>query len=585
MKALLYIKNRIPLNVKKTIFSILSIVWLIVLWIEIGTEVRNVRNREIYLLICVLANLALFTTKKEKQSTYPLDSADFLTAILVTLFSAAANVYPVPGNFLLFFLLLCSGFSTICLCLIEIKYLWKKISEWLSKPFKRKISLSPKKLSLIVFFLDLTINLIILICFYPGIITWDSCDSLQQILTGTYSNHHPFWYTMFIKLFFYPVYTVTGNMTAGIITFLVVQILLQSIIFSYTVNCIFRLTSSAKIACLVSAFYVLYPVNAMYASTMWKDIPYSLSILIITVTLANIVIKKHISFLNVIILFFSCLGTGLFRSNGLACLILTLIGILFWKSTRKLAFPIGTAIIICLIATGPLVNKLGVTPNEFIEKFSIPVQQISRVVVDERDLTNDQKNLIESYISLDSIKNSYNSEISDPIKLQIFNEEYSQKLSSDQNNLLKLYIDLGIKYPDEYIKAWIDQTKGYWNGGYSYWVWNIGLDNNQLIGTIRENGLNPVGKTLFWIGNGYRLPFIMLFFSIGLWVWIFLYLMLKAFFKYKATVLCFLPVLGTWLSLLIATPVFSEFRYIYSLFLCMPVFLAITYCSSQSHHR
>jgi hypothetical protein len=45
----------------------------------------------------------------------------------------------------------------------------------------------------------------------------------------------------------------------------------------------------------------------------------------------------------------------------------------------------------------------------------------------------------------------------------------------------------------------------------------------------------------------------------------------------RSVLMVYFPVIGVWITLLIATPVYSEFRYIYSLFTCMPLFCAIPF--------
>ena len=44
-----------------------------------------------------------------------------------------------------------------------------------------------------------------------------------------------------------------------------------------------------------------------------------------------------------------------------------------------------------------------------------------------------------------------------------------------------------------------------------------------------------------------------------------------------AAALIYIPVVGVWLTLLIATPVYSEFRYIYCLFTALPLFCAVPF--------
>jgi hypothetical protein len=45
----------------------------------------------------------------------------------------------------------------------------------------------------------------------------------------------------------------------------------------------------------------------------------------------------------------------------------------------------------------------------------------------------------------------------------------------------------------------------------------------------------------------------------------------------KSVLLVYLPVFGVYLTLLIATPVYSEFRYIYSLFTSLPMFCIVPF--------
>ena len=44
--------------------------------------------------------------------------------------------------------------------------------------------------------------------------------------------------------------------------------------------------------------------------------------------------------------------------------------------------------------------------------------------------------------------------------------------------------------------------------------------------------------------------------------------------QYKL-LLVYIPILALWLTVL-ASPVYAEFRYIYSLFVCMPIFIALS---------
>ena len=76
--------------------------------------------------------------------------------------------------------------------------------------------------------------------------------------------------------------------------------------------------------------------------------------------------------------------------------------------------------------------------------------------------------------------------------------------------------------------------------------------------------------------NTRDLPIISMFISIGFLFWIILACITYIIYKkeYKK-ILIFLPVLFIWLTAL-ASPVFCEPRYVYSIFTCLPLFIAIS---------
>ena len=64
--------------------------------------------------------------------------------------------------------------------------------------------------------------------------------------------------------------------------------------------------------------------------------------------------------------------------------------------------------------------------------------------------------------------------------------------------------------------------------------------------------------------------------------WVTLFMTGAAFIrKNKKFVLIYLPVIGVILTLLIATPVFAEFRYAYCVFACVPLFCCIPFLNTE----
>ena len=91
-------------------------------------------------------------------------------------------------------------------------------------------------------------------------------------------------------------------------------------------------------------------------------------------------------------------------------------------------------------------------------------------------------------------------------------------------------------------------------------------------------------RIMEWGENAYmEIPIYGILWSIGFYFWIML-LMLAITIKKKKNILPFLPVLALWGSLMIATPVYAEFRYIYSLIIGIPLFIAISFSSEEERN-
>ena len=72
-----------------------------------------------------------------------------------------------------------------------------------------------------------------------------------------------------------------------------------------------------------------------------------------------------------------------------------------------------------------------------------------------------------------------------------------------------------------------------------------------------------------------KLPLSNLLWSVGL---TFIFLLISTFataFYNRKILLCYVPLFGLWLSIMAATPVFCELRYVYGLFTCMPLLILI----------
>ena len=336
---------------------------------------------------------------------------------------------------------------------------------------------------------------------------------------------------------------------------------------------------SAKKSIIASmAFFVFMPYHIIYAVTIWKDIIFGCFVLLFVIFIYRCLYDLGNKNLNYGMLATASMIICLFRSNSLfVFVIITLAFVLFWKfKYKRILVILVSAVVLSFIMKHSVLEWFEVAQPDLIESLSIPAQQIARVVAERCILTDWETEMLSKIIDIDQIPSAYLDYISDPIK-QLVREKGNQQLLADNaKDYMKLYLSLGLKHPTVYLRAWIDETRGYWNAGYEYWRWGVGVSDNNLgiVRTIRSIVLARCFEEYLWLFTDVQ--GLRLFLSIGLFIWIDIVLLMVALLrKDKVGAFVSLPIIIIVESLLVATPVFSEFRYIYAAFCALPMVIVI----------
>ena len=423
---------------------------------------------------------------------------------------------------------------------------------------------------------------------YPGELTPDSIYQMTQLLTHSYSNHHPYYHTQIIHAVIAVGLKVFGDINRAVALYSVFSILVMTFSFLYVVETVYTCTQNRKILLVVFLFYLLMPFHIMYSMTMWKDVFFGASVTCFAVSCYRCLQSVGNGKWNWMMLLLASFGMGLLRSNGWVALFVSTMAfvVLFWKKYKKMFFLFAVVLLSTFILKHPVLSFLQVTQPDTIESLSIPAQQIARVIVDGKTLTEEQSQIVGKVIDIDQVPKKYKNFISDPVKYLVRQKGNQEYLRQHPVEFLKLYGQLGLRYPHKYIEAWIDQTRGYWNGGYSYWRWSTGVKKNTLgiKRTVKSQFLDKALKKYLKIWE--TSPFLQLFLSIGLYVWGIVILSYRAVMRRNREVLfATIPFLAVIATLLIATPVFAEFRYAYAIFCGFPFLLAIAFAKNPKEGR
>ena len=427
---------------------------------------------------------------------------------------------------------------------------------------------------------------------FPGDLTWDSIDELNQAV-GNFelSNHHPIAHTVVIKFFYSIGKAIFEDDNRAVATYCVAQMLALAFSFSYLIVTMYRMrVKKLPIACVL-ACYALLSYHGTYCTTIWKDIPFATLVLCFSVTLWRTLIRhqqgaKKPPLFECIMLFLTGTGVCLFRSNGMYAYMLTLLFIVIFCIRQRQHVLLGVscaALAVGLIVKGPVYNSLGIKKPETMESLAMPQQMIGAVLRNERELSAEQLELISNVADLQGLKDHYYPHSADGIKYYIWQDGHEEYVAEHKGEFLKLWIDLGLKYPKDYVIAMVYATLGYWYPDVQNWVYasEFRSDNFQL---FKDSKLSPeTSDKLREFREQYReYYFLGLFWSIGCAVWVAVFMMGSAFVNHKLRmVLIFLPVAGVWGTLMIAAPVYAEFRYMYSFFSTLPLLCTVPFVSHE----
>ena len=552
----------------------------LLIWLSSLTQAASVFKLYLapYFLVGIISVFGICTnaeekiTKKECNILFCL-AVFFSTLVLLgnySVFSLRDTAFSKAFNFLL---LLLTGIPVFYKALLAAYVKFETVS--LTAEDENADS---KCKSLLYFFIPFGIILCIDLIYlffaaYPGILTTDSIDQVGQTYSGVYSNHHPFFHTMLIKLFYSLGLWLFGNVNAAIATYCVFQVTVMSAIFAFAIYTLHQLKVKNSIVVFVLVGYAVIPYNYIYASTVWKDILFSGFCLLLITSLFRL--RKNVGSkpLNAIFFGLASVGVCLFRSNGLFAFVFLFIAlaVLFYKSNKIIPIIALCAIIVGVVLKGPVLSALDVAKPDTVESLSIPLQQIARTVRNGGKLTEEEIQYVDSILGMDAIPQNYWEYISDPIKNLARSKGANETIGQDKIKFVKVWLSIGVKNLDDYIYAWIDQTRGFWNSGYSYWIVGQGVYNNDigLYSEIQSSVVLDLSKDFVdALSSGRALSLLV---STGLLTWIYLTLFVFNLMKRRTGFIETILGIAIILSLCVATPVFCEFRYAYGVYTMFPL--------------
>lgn len=428
-----------------------------------------------------------------------------------------------------------------------------------------------KRLSTFKFIVICSVLLILPACygiyaFNPAISSPDTvyCMDAAHHLHGMVNWHPPF-YCMLLKLILKvwdSPYAVVG---AQFIFW--VYVLLEVLLF-----CRKRGIDDAVLI-LVSFLLGINPGNYIHLCTIWKDVPYAITTLWLTVIIAKLILEKQTSIYTYIEFVIASVFTFFIRQNGIVPCILCL-GVLFivMRRNKKMVLSIITSVILIVIVRGPIYSCLNVQDSDGGMYIGLS-QDILGVYYVGGDVSEDTMKMIDVLTKNNAGQYAY-----DP-----YWSNASYSLDVSMGKFITNYLDTFIKNPGTMIREIICRQDCVWDlfggqnatlgcvnntstmDGDSIWTsyYQPRHNNAETFDMTRFDALftsSQLLNTLSWKSGIYTL----------LTVVSFVYCVHT---KKKHLWIIFLPFAGQVLSLILSTG-WSDFRYYWPLNL-MTVFIVL----------
>ncbi|MBR3228520.1 MAG: hypothetical protein IKF68_08275 [Erysipelotrichaceae bacterium] len=437
-----------------------------------------------------------------------------------------------------------------------------------------EMKFSPNRLFIISFIALIIIYLPVWLMEYPSNISPDTIDQINQILSGVYRNHHPFAHTMWLKLLM--SFSDEINLRVGIAALL--QLIINSAVFSLVIRKVYVKTKKLFYGILTFLFYSVLSFHAFYSITLIKDVTHATIACLLLMSLIDYFDsegKKKTVALVLTAVFSLCFC--LFRSNGYYAFVITIIFAfvyMFMKKDYKLIISMVLVFILATVIKGPVYTSMGISKASSVESLSVPVQQIALTVKNGKELTKEERQLLNKVVDVSKLNEAYDVFLSDPVK-NLYNERGNLRyLSDNKMAYLKMWIDIGMRNPLEYIQAWVNQCSGYFSPHYystsifwSVWENSFGVKANRL---LIPKEVSSVLHDLAYYQHEIPLLGWLHYPSVTTWILIVLF-----FYGLRnrdmETVIVISPLAGIFLTLLISCPFNLCFRYYYAAVAVLPL--------------
>jgi hypothetical protein len=367
---------------------------------------------------------------------------------------------------------------------------------------------SDRSFRFIMFFALMYLYGIFIIASFPASMCVDSRTQFYQVLgIEQITNNHPAFHTIALKCLI--------TIFKSPVSIAVAQALMLSLVFVFLLKCLQKKINN-KILVIFTLLFAISINNGIYVTTVWKDVPFSFSLLWAAVLLLDMINdpykfisrKRNIAAISIALTF-----VYLFRHNGVITFIIVEIFLLFILlkfKIKKYVLAILLPLLLIVLIEIPIYNSFNVNNYDVISTgggTSAPLHGIVYATLYDYSVPKEAEELLENLMPMESWNEVYQAYSSNPLFLSDTSHQYNIENNVADIGMLplvKVYMKTLVNAPTALIKDRLFGTDLVWNvfkrNGYDWRVANdtyeIGVVDNDFGYYRSDNLLTNIIKTI-----------------------------------------------------------------------------------------
>lgn len=408
----------------------------------------------------------------------------------------------------------------------------------------------------------------------PANMSYDSHSIWQQAIgASVLQDWHPIFYTLLVRL--------SALIIESPIMPIIAQTILQAAIWATGGILLWRRGIPRFLIIVSICTVAILPNNGVMAATLWKDVAYSIAMLALVVSLAQITTRKQMSRIQAAMLIVALLFTAQIRHNGMVPVVITAIVLsLFYLRKLQRLIPVLAIVSIVLIKNVIIPAFVIEAPSDNNLSMGSPLHDIGGIMVQGGEIKRESRQLLTELVPEEVWLEEYAAYIADPYAFSTAHENgpvLRVLESMDKTTLIKIYAEIFFQNPLSMMDQRLTNADINWSISTSpspeaYLYRSAWVPSEQM-----PNYLTPVAHTVILQTTAFAIADIVLWRS-GL------YLIMLSLLAYYAWVFGFgkcnlvmVPLVTNFLFMFLGTNA-QDYRYGYLIFLVFP-FILLFYAS------